>query len=338
MTRAIGTAARIRTSASSIACGDVLARVRAADADLGRHQQLLRAQVQGLEVDDAGRRPASMASRILATSRAVADSPSSSDLVSTASTTAIATSSRPIMRGAERVPDAVAGEERQAHAEEREHQAQEGAEVLEQDHRELRLLGVADELDPALLAAEGVGFDDRGPEGEGLGDDGAHQHGQRHPPEVPFDAVRVLDFSPGLIQCEEAADAEEHDRDDEGVDVALAAVAEGVLGAGCPLGALAADQQQQLVAGVRERVDGLGQHGRGQRQQVGDELQDGDGQVCGQRRENRLGTAICSHVSFSFVGFLPGCARTPEEPSARKEYRTRFRAGADTAAGTTAAT
>ena len=86
------------------------------------------------------------------------------------------------------------------------------------------------------------------------------QHGQRNPPEVALDGVRVLDLLPRLVQREEAADAEQHDRDDEGVNVAFAAVAEGVFRAGCPLGALAADQQQDLVAGVRERVDGLRQH------------------------------------------------------------------------------
>ena len=71
-----------------------------------------------------------------------------------ASTTAIATSRKTDHRGAQGVPDAVPGQERQAHAEEREDQAHEGAEVFEQDDRQFRLLGVADEFDPALLAAE----------------------------------------------------------------------------------------------------------------------------------------------------------------------------------------
>ena len=94
------------------------------------------------------------------------------------------------------------GDEREAHAEEREDEAHKGAEVFEQDDRQFGLLGIADELDPALLAAEVVGFDDRGPEGERFGNDGAHQDSERHPPEAALDGVRVLDLPPGLIQRE----------------------------------------------------------------------------------------------------------------------------------------
>ena len=97
------------------------------------------------------------------------------------------------------------------------------------------------------LPRSGLDSRDGGPEGEGLGDDGADQHGQRNPPEVAFNAVRVLDLAPGLVEGEQAADGEQHDRDDEGVDVAFPAVAEGVFRARLLLGPLAADQQEQLV-------------------------------------------------------------------------------------------
>ena len=42
--------------------------------------------------------------------------------------------------------------------------------------------------------------------------------------------VELVPLVVGLEEGEQAADAEQHDRDDEGVDVALASVAEGVLG------------------------------------------------------------------------------------------------------------
>ena len=69
------------------------------------------------------------------------------------------------------------------------------------------------------------------------------------------DACGCVELLVALVEREQAADGEEHDRDEEGVDVALAAVAEGVLRRGGALGPLAADEQQRLVAGVGERVD-----------------------------------------------------------------------------------
>ncbi|MCY1243386.1 hypothetical protein D9M72_563990 [compost metagenome] len=71
----------------------------------------------------------------------------------------------------------------------------------------------------------------------------------------------MLNFPPRLIQCKQAAHAEQHNRDNERVDVALTSVAKGVFGARGTLGTLTADQQEELVAGVGNGVDGLGQHG-----------------------------------------------------------------------------
>jgi hypothetical protein len=47
---------------------------------------------------------------------------------------------------------------------------------------------------------------------------------------------------------------------DEGVNVALATVAERMLGCCCALGSIAAEQQERLVAGVGQRMDRLGEH------------------------------------------------------------------------------
>ena len=101
---------------------------------------------------------ASMAPRIFATSALVADSPEQQGLGFHGQHGGDGHQQQADHRGAEGVPDAVAGDQRQADAEEREDQAQQGAEVLQQDDGQLGLLGVADELDPALLAAQRVGL------------------------------------------------------------------------------------------------------------------------------------------------------------------------------------
>ena len=68
---------------------------------------------------------------------------------------------------------------RQHHADEREGQADQRGEVLEQDHRQLGLLGPADELRERRLPADLVGLDDRGAEGEALQHDRDQQDDRR---------------------------------------------------------------------------------------------------------------------------------------------------------------
>jgi hypothetical protein len=55
--------------------------------------------------------------------------------------------------------------------------------------------------------------------------------------------VWIGDLVVTLVEREKATDAEEHHRDDEGIDIAIAAIAEGVFGGGPPLGLAAADQE-----------------------------------------------------------------------------------------------
>ena len=74
-----------------------------------------------------------------------------------------------------------------------------------------------------------------------------------------LDLVRVAQLRDALVEREQAAHREQHEGDDERPEVALAPVAERVLGVGLAPGPPAAEQQQRLVAGVGERVDGLGQ-------------------------------------------------------------------------------
>ena len=89
-----------------------------------------------------------------------------------------------------------------------------------------------------------------------------------------LELVRVPDLLDALEDGERPAEAEQHQRHDEGPEVPLAAVAERVRLVGLPPGPVAAEQEQALVAGVGDRVDRLGQHRRRARDHEADELGD----------------------------------------------------------------
>lgn len=187
---------------------------------------------------------------------------------------------------ADAVPDTVAGGEGEADAAQREHQTDQCAEVLQQDDRQLGGLGAAYELGPGLLAAQLVGLLDRRTEGEALGDDREDQDADRPVPVVQL--VRLVDLLVALVEREDATDGEQDDGDEEAVDVALAAVSEGVLGGRRALGLLASEQQQALVAGVRDGVHTFGQHRGRTTEGERHELRCGNRQVGAQRRNDRL--------------------------------------------------
>ena len=84
------------------------------------------------------------------------------------------------------------------------------------------------------------------------------EHGERHPDVLEL--VRMGELLDALVDREETTDGEQDDRHDERVDVALAAVPERMLGVGLASRHPSAQQQQELVARVGERVDGLGEH------------------------------------------------------------------------------
>ncbi len=88
-------------------------------------------------------------------------------------------------------------------------------------------------------------------------------------------------------QREDAADGEQHERNDERVEVAFRAVAERMRAVAFLACASATEQEQSLVAGVGNRVHGLGQHRRRPSERERNELRHRDPEVGGQRRNDR---------------------------------------------------
>jgi hypothetical protein len=72
--------------------------------------------------------------------------------------------------------------------------------------------------------------------------------------------MKDVDGAGGQQVVDAALEVTRGDMGDEGVNVALATVAERMLGCCCALGSIAAEQQERLVAGVGQRMDRLGEH------------------------------------------------------------------------------
>jgi hypothetical protein len=196
--------------------------------------------------------------------------------------------------GADGIPDRIAGEDRQADAGEGEDEAEQRGDVLEQHDRELGGLRVPDELHPALLAPSVIGLLHCGAQRERLEHDRDREHQDRQPGHL--ERVRVLQLVDALIDREHAADGEQDDGHHERVHVTLAPVAERVLLIGDLLRAPTADEQQQLVACVGDRVHALGEHRGRAGEEEGDELGHRDTGVREQCCDDRLAPAGCTHA------------------------------------------
>ena len=138
----------------------------------------------------------------------------------------------------------------------------------------------------------GLGLAVGGAQRERLEADGEHEDADRHA-EV-LDLVRVAQLGEALVEGEHAAEREQHEGDDERPEVALPAVAEGVLGVRLARRPLAAEHQQALVAGVGERVERLGEQAGRAGDEEPDELGDGDPEVGEERGEDRLACCLQS--------------------------------------------
>ena len=114
-------------------------------------------------------------------------------------------------------------------------------------------------------AARGRGVPDRRPQRERLEDERHREDPDRDRGRV--DLVRVADLVVALVDREQAAEREQHDRDDERPEVPHPPVAELVQLVRRLLGLTPAEEEQALVAGVGDRVDRL----RQQRRRAGDQ-------------------------------------------------------------------
>ena len=200
---------------------------------------------------------------------------------------------------AERVEQRVAGDHREADAEQGEDEAGEGAGVLQQHDRQLGRLGAADERHPGLVPAARTWL---------LSLTAVRSENDSSTIETTSTAIgshhHVLSSSCGWISfCTPSYTAnrpptrEQDDRDDERGHEPLAAVAERVLAVRASLRLASAEHEQQLVAGVGDRVDRLGEHRRGSGEQPGDDLRERDAQIREERRQDRLIATGCTHAS-----------------------------------------
>ena len=107
-----------------------------------------------------------------------------------------------------------------------------------------------------------------------------------------LDLVRVAELVDALVEREQAAHAEQHQRHHERPEVALGAVAERVRVVGGTLAAATAEHEQALVAGVGEAVPGFGQQAGRTGEEEADELGDGDAEVREERGDDGLAAAV----------------------------------------------
>ena len=114
---------------------------------------------------------------------------------------------------------------------------------------------------PAVLAAHVVALADGGAQRERLEHDRDQQHDDRRPSSCSS-GCGCWSLLEALVDREDAADREQDDRDDEGVDVALAAVAERMLGVRLALGLRPPSSRSSWLPAVGERVHALGEHRR----------------------------------------------------------------------------
>ena len=240
-----------------------------------------------------------MASAMRCSIAGVADSPIRRPFISTASTMAMATSSRPMAtlptaskRGLPVTPASTTPTEREDEADQR-------ADVLEQHDGQLGLLGAVDEPPPARRGSALTCRDSRtAVRSEKVSSTIGDEQDDDGDAEV-LDLVRVAQLLDALVEGEQAAHAEQHEGHDEGPEVALPAVAEGVLGRGRLAGPVAAEEQQQPGCRCRPASGSPRPAGRRPGDEEPDELGDGDAEVGEERGEDRLAAALVHAVRLA---------------------------------------
>ncbi len=96
----------------------------------------------------------------------------------------------------------------------------------------------------------------------------------------------MLEFVEPFVNREQAANAEQHQGDDETPEIAQLAVAERVLGVGFPAGLLETEEQQDLVAGIGIGMNRFRQHAAGPGDPGNDGLRNRDAAIGEEGIEN----------------------------------------------------
>ena len=157
-----------------------------------------------------------------------------------------------------RVPARFAGRNRDQHERERQRQAPQRREVFAEDDDQLALPRGAEPTPEAGSPTLLVDLAQRAPERERLGRDAEREDRDRHPRAAQ--RIVALQLVHAFVDREQAAHAEEHQRDDEAPEIDRPAVAERVVGRGAAFGLLQAPDQKCLIAAIGERMDRLGEH------------------------------------------------------------------------------
>ncbi len=130
----------------------------------------------------------------------------------------------------------------------------------------------------------------RGAKRHGLEPDGNRQDADGNGRGVQL--VRVAQLRHALVDSEQTAEAEEHQRHHERPEVPFASMAERPILSRLTSGEAGAEQQQRLVAAVGDGVDGLGEHRGGTGEQETHELGDSDAEVGDQGGQDCLAASL----------------------------------------------
>ncbi len=156
-------------------------------------------------------------------------------------------------------------------------EAQESGGVFKEDGEDAGVFAVADGVEDGLCAAFGFEFADADDEGVSLEEDGHAEDGVGPGGVVGGDDV--ADMGDSFGDGDAAAEDEDEEGDDEGPEVKLFAVAEGMGFVGGAAAEAFAEEEKAAVAAVDEGVDGLGEHGGGAGEKEADDLGGSDAKV-----------------------------------------------------------
>ena len=173
---------------------------------------------------------------------------------------------------------------RQADADHRHDQPDEGRGVFQEDREDRRVLAAARRGEPArgdlLLAEFAKGHDPRGD----LEQDRQAEHDIVD--DDVLDRLGLDQLVHPLDRRHHRAEPEDQHRDDEHPEIELQPMAERMRGIGRPGGAAQPVQQQQLVAAVDRGMHRLAEHRRAAGDRRGDRFAQGDRDIAGERRDD----------------------------------------------------